>query len=301
MNDLPDAKSLPPASPASESPGDRASALSAPASPFLPSRSVPYRIALLLTLAIAIFLRLLNLRSMQAEIYGDIAIVRGYVDLIREGRWPLHFSLSSGPLYHYLVMPVVAVAGPGYLGLKIASVVVSLGVLAAIFAVGRRLHGDLLALLSLFVAGVSSWLLIFSRLGNSQILVPLLGTVSLWLLIRFVQEQRRRDLVLSAAVAGLGLYSYPQSFILAPVMATTLVALRFNGLRVRWKDIGLYGLSALVVASPFAWIVRRDPANFFGGYIGGEAPARRGFPPPASREPRARSRVAAFPRRRRLP
>jgi hypothetical protein len=233
-------------------------------------RSVPARLALLLAAGVAVALRVISLRSLQAEFYGDIAIVREYVDLVLAGAWPFHFTLSSGPLYHYLVVPVVALLGPGYFGLKAASVVASLGVLAATFALARRLGGDRLALLSLFVAGVSSWLLIFSRLGNSQILVPLLATTSLWLLVRFVQERRRGDLVLSAAVAGLGLYSYPQSFVLAPVMAATLLALRLCGLRVRWRDLGLYGLASLIVALPFVWIVRRDPVNFFSGYIGGK-------------------------------
>lgn len=241
-----------------------------PGSPSPPSPSRTYLLGVLLAVATAVVLRLAGLRNLQAEIYGDIAIVRKYLDFIRHGDWPRHFELSSGPLYHYLVMPVIALAGPGYFGMKLASVAVSLGVLAATFAVGRRLGGETLALLSLFVAGVSSWLLIFSRLGNSQIVVPLLATTSLWLLVRFVQERRRRHLVLSAAVAALGLYGYPQSFILAPVMAATLLGLRATGLPVRWKDIALFAVTSLVVALPFAFIVRRDPANFFTGYIGGK-------------------------------
>ncbi len=241
-----------------------------PAAPASSFRSGPYPIALLGTVATAVFLRLAGLQPLQAEIYGDIVIVREYLDLIRAGEWPVHFQLSAGPLYHYLVMPVIAVAGPGYLGMKLASVFVSLGVLAATFAVARRLGGDVLALLSLFAAGVSSWLLIFSRLGNSQIVVPFLATTSLWLLVRFVQEQRRRDLVLSAAVAALGLYGYPQSFILAPVMALTLLGLRGAGHHLRWRDLGLFALTSALVALPFGWIVGRDPSNFFSGYIGGK-------------------------------
>lgn len=246
----------------------------APATPGKPCSLFGSRLgslAFLGTLAVVVAVRLIGLRSMQAEVYGDIALVREYLDLIRQGRWPFYFALSSGPLYHYLVMPVIAVAGPGYFGMKLASVVVSLGVLAATFALSRRLHGDLLALLALFVSGVSSWLLIFSRLGNSQVVVPLLATTSLWLLVRFVQEQEQRDLVLSATIAALGFYGYPQSFILAPVMALTLVALRFTGQRVRWQDVGLYASTSVVVALPFfVRIVARDPSNFFSGYIGGK-------------------------------
>ena len=127
-----------------------ASRVQAPATPGRPSSPFGSRLqglSLLVIIAVVVAVRLIGLRSLQAEIYGDIAIVREYLDLIRQGQWPFHFALSSGPLYHYLVMPVIAVAGPGYFGMKLASVVVSLGVLAATFALSRRLHGDLLALL----------------------------------------------------------------------------------------------------------------------------------------------------------
>lgn len=228
----------------------------------------------LAVVAIALFVRLVRLDDLQAEIYGDISIVWEYLDSIRQGNWPSYFVLSSGPLYHYLITPVIAATGLNYLGIKLSSVIVSLGVLAAVFALGRQLIDDVFALIGLFVAGVSSWLLIFSRLGNSQIIVPLLSTTSLWLLVRFVQHGKRRDLFLSAAVAAIGLYGYPQSFILPGVIGVTLVCLRLTGLQVRWRDVGMFALVSLVVALPFAAIVFNDPANFFTGYIGGKlAPA----------------------------
>ena len=129
------------------------------------------------------------------------------------GRWPVRFDLSAGPLYHYLIAPIIAVVGLDYAGLKLASVLVSLGVLAATYAFSRRLVNDYFALLTTFIAGVSSWLLIFSRLGNSQILLPLLTAAALWLVIRVVQFNRQSDLVACAIVSALGLYVYPQSFV----------------------------------------------------------------------------------------
>ncbi len=249
------------------------------ASPIDPPRRPPFafvrraalpRVALAAAAAYVVFVRVLGLNSLQAEIYGDIAIVREYLDAILRGDWPVDFMLSAGPLYHYLIMPVIAVAGPGYLGMKLASVAVSLGVLVALYALCRRLLDDASALLALLIAGASSWLLIFSRLGNSQILGPLLGTTSLWLLVRYVQEHRPVDLVLSAAVASLGLYAYPPSFILAPVMAATLAALRIAKQPVRWRDVSAYTLVFLAFALPFAWLVHRDPTNFLSGYIGGK-------------------------------
>src|SRR5688572_29527852 len=61
----------------------------------------------LATVATVLFLRLLALDRLQAEIYGDIAIVYEYIIDIQAGNWPTHFSLSAGPLYHYIIMPII--------------------------------------------------------------------------------------------------------------------------------------------------------------------------------------------------
>jgi Dolichyl-phosphate-mannose-protein mannosyltransferase len=237
--------------------------------PLIPGQ-VWLRVLALATVATVLFLRLFELDRLQAEIYGDIAIVYEYIADIRAGNWPTYFSLSSGPLYHYLIMPIIALTGPSYYGMKLASVVTSLGILAATWAMARRLIDERFALLAAFIAGVSSWLLIFSRLGNSQILVPLLCTCALWLVLRVAQDGRTSDVIACAVVSALGLYSYPQSFVLAPVIGLTLVCLRWTGLRVRWANVWRFALVALLCALPFALIVARDPANFFSGYIGGK-------------------------------
>jgi len=224
----------------------------------------------LATVATVLFLRLFELDRLQAEIYGDIAIVYEYIADIQAGNWPTYFSLSSGPLYHYIIMPIIALTGPSYFGMKLASVMVSLGILAATWALARRLLDDRFALLAVFIAGVSSWLLIFSRLGNSQILVPLLITCALWLTLRIAQDGRTADVVACAAVSALGLYVYPQSFVLPPVIGLTLLCLHWTGLRVKWADLWRFALVTILCALPFALIVARDPVNFFSGYIGGK-------------------------------
>jgi 4-amino-4-deoxy-L-arabinose transferase-like glycosyltransferase len=229
-----------------------------------------FQLAALATAAIVLFLRLYSLDQLQNEIYGDIALIFDYIGEIRAPTWPTHFTLSSGPLYHYLIMPVIALTGPTYFGIKLASALVSLGVLVATFAFARRLVDERFGLLAMLIAGVSSWLLIFSRLGNSQILVPLLTACALWLMLRVIQGGRTVDVVACAAVSALGLYAYPQSFILPFVIGLTLLCLRWAGLPVRWDDLWRFALVTALCALPFAWIVSRDPDNFFSGYIGGK-------------------------------
>src|SRR6266542_149073 len=214
------------------------------ASPWrLPVRQAWFFVLALATGALVLFLRLFQLDELQAEMYGDIVIQYNYLAEIRHGAWPVRYVLSEGPPFHDLIMPIVALTGMNYFGLKLASVIVSLGVLAATYGLSRRLINDHFALLAVFIAGVSSWLLIFSRLGNSQILVPLLTTCALWLVLRVAQDGRTADVIACAAVSVLGLYVYPQSFVLAPVVGLTLVCLRWTGLRVRWADLWRFALA----------------------------------------------------------
>lgn len=231
---------------------------------------IAFRAIFALTAALILAVRLWNLDRMPGELYGDIAIVYEYMADIFAGAWPTYFVLSAGPLYHYLITPVVSVLGLTYLGLKVASVLVSLGVLAAVYLLARELLDERLALLALFVAGVSSWLLIFSRLGNSQILVPLLTSAAILFALRLARHGRQHDLIATAVVSALGLYTYPQTFILPLVIFATLICLLWTGTAVRSRHLRDFAIVTIICALPFAAIVAQNPANFVSGYIGGK-------------------------------
>jgi 4-amino-4-deoxy-L-arabinose transferase-like glycosyltransferase len=233
-------------------------------------KRLTFRLALLATVLLVAAERLWNLDRVPGELYGDIAIVYEYVAGILAGRWPVQFVLSAGPLYHYLILPIAWLTHSSYFGLKLASVAVSLGVLGALYALARELLDEELALLALFVGGVSSWLLIFSRLGNSQILVPLLSTGALFFAIRLARGGRDMDAAACAFVAALGLYTYPQTFILPPVILVVLLYLLWARTAVRYAHLRLFALVTLACALPFIAIIASDPENFFGGYIGGK-------------------------------
>ena len=219
---------------------------------------------------LALVLRLSALDTLPGELYGDIAIVYEYMAEIMAGRWPARFVLSAGPLYHYLIAPVVALGGLHYYALKIGSVVISLLALGGTYALGRILLDEALALIATSIAAVSSWLLIFSRLGNSQIAIPLLTVGALFFAVRLARDGRAVDAVGCALVSALGLYTYPQTFFMPPVMFLTLAVLIWTGTAVRCKHLLLFAAVTLLGAVPFGLIVAADPANFFSGYIGGK-------------------------------
>ena len=239
----------------------------------LPQRRIaPVWFAILATATaiVALVLRLVDLNHVPAELYGDIGIVYDYLREIQLGHWPVDYVLSAGPLYHYLAWPLMRVFGFTFLGIKLASVVISLLGLVTLYRLGRDLLHAELGLLAAFIGAVSSWLLIFSRLGNSQILLPLLSTGALIFAVRLARWGQMGDAIACAVVSALGLYAYPQTFVMPPVLLFTLFCLLLTGTAVRWQHLLAFCVATIPCALPFGRLVARDPENFFSGYIGGK-------------------------------
>ena len=218
----------------------------------------------------SVLFRLVHLAVLPGEMFGDITIVYEYVRNIQLGHWPTNFVLSSGPLYHYLITPVVSFTDLDFEGLKLASVVTSLGVLGTTYAFVRELVDRELAVIAMFVAGVSSWLLIFSRLGNSQIVTPLLSVGALYFAVRVARREQWWNAAACGAISIAGMYEYPQTFVLAPVLLVTLLLLRTTRGGVTWRDVQIFTATACVGAVPFLLMLRAHPSTFLDGYIGGK-------------------------------
>jgi 4-amino-4-deoxy-L-arabinose transferase-like glycosyltransferase len=251
------------------------------ASPFRLSPSqIAFWGSVLLAIVLILSFRFYRLDDLQSEIYGDIVTVYDYSNAVMSYQWLFDFILSAGPFYFYLIWPLLAFAGLSYWSLKLASVLVSLLTLVFTYLFARELVDDWFALLTTAIAGVSSWLLIFSRLGNFPIAVPLVVMADLWLLARFVRTQSRWDLFWCSLVAALGLYIYPQTFILPLAIVLTLIALRWLGHKVQWSSV--FSMIAVIVAASLPWlffIFLKSPESWFEGYVGGKlTDAQHGLP-----------------------
>lgn len=233
-----------------------------------PTKLTWFSALLSLTALLVVGVRLFRLGTLQTDVYGDIEIVHQFASGVRNGNWPFEYVLGVGPLYHYLIQPVILLTGLNYYGLKISAVITSLGAVLATYAFARRLVNEYFALLAAAIAGVSSWLLVFSRLGISLILSPLLVTCVLWLIIRIIQEQGSGDVVACAIVSVMGIYTYPQLFILPIVAFLTLLCLRWAGHPVSWAGLRRFVTISILGAVPFAWMFWRSPEGFIHGYIG---------------------------------
>lgn len=226
---------------------------------------VTWGLALVVLLVIAV--RAWGYNTLQSEMYGDIEIVQTYTRNVLAGQWPWYFTLSSGPLYHYLIAPVLYLLGDGYDQIKIASILVSFLILGFVYYFAKQFGGRGYAVLALAFAGTGSWLLIFSRLGNSQLFVPLVTMSTVFFLYRAIQTRRDGWLYASAIAATCGLYSYPQSYVVPPVMWLTVAALIATKVLPDWRVLVRYTGALLVGSLPFIWMYIDNPSSVTGNYI----------------------------------
>ncbi len=142
---------------------------------------------------LALTVRLFQIGKIPGEWYGDISNVHEYEMQVLRGEWPFYFFQSSGPLYHYLIAPIVLLYhNHGFESYKIASIVVSLLGLAATFLFVLEISSVRLALLTVLTMSFSLWYLIWSRLGNSQIVIVALVSFMSLFIGRFLKRRKLR-------------------------------------------------------------------------------------------------------------
>lgn len=219
----------------------------------------------------AVFLRLYNLDSLPGELYGDIAVIYELVSNVLSGHWPYTFVLSNGPLYGYIISPLIFAFGQqGYLSYKLASVFVSLFGILATYFFAKELTNKHIALLSAFIMGTCSWYLVFSRLGNAQVLIPVLVAGSLYLFLLGIKKKQFSLYISGLAVSCLGLYEMPQTFIL-PLLYFIISVFYLNR-----KQLFVLLVSGLFFSLPFFFILFAQQGLFFSnhGYVGSKVADR---------------------------
>lgn len=219
---------------------------------------------------LAFGIRLYRLDEIPGEWFGDISNVHEYVQQIQQRKWPFYFFQSTGPLYHYVIAPFIALDYNGYMSYKLASVFVSLAGLGAIALFTYEASSLPVAFVAALVSSVSFWFLVWSRLGNSQIVIPLLTGLTAYFMMRYFNGRKTRHLIMGLFIASLGWYTYPQTFIL-PLWFVILFFGFCVAKRNLWRNKWIFLLlltEAVALTYPFSRIVTRQWNDFVTGYIG---------------------------------
>lgn len=226
-----------------------------------------------LSAVIIIFLSIgfFRLESIPGEWYGDISNVHEYVSQILRGEWPFYFFQSPGPVYHYAVAPIILLIGRSYFAYKTASVLVGLAGIIAVYLLGVEIGGRRLGLLSAGIASVSFWTIVWARTGNSQIIIPVFSAFTVYFAIRFIKKGMKKELILGVLTASLGLFTYPQTFILPPLFMLILtcgLGKQKGGWSGKIKTIILALILFVPASILFIRVILAQPDNFINGYVG---------------------------------
>jgi 4-amino-4-deoxy-L-arabinose transferase-like glycosyltransferase len=172
-------------------------------------------------LLVAALLRTYDLGNVPLGLEHDEVATWHMVDQVLDGRFVLYFEEGYGhePLFNYLTAIPVALFGPNWLGLRFWAPWFGVLVVAATYALLRRMAGSLVALASAGFQATTVWALFFNRLGLRLNQLPFLLCVTAYCFWRGVEatassarlRPRLQWFAAAGALMGSTLYTYMSS------------------------------------------------------------------------------------------
>jgi 4-amino-4-deoxy-L-arabinose transferase-like glycosyltransferase len=155
------------------------------------------------------------------------------------------------PLFHWLVA-LSSLQGVTEWSLRLPSVLAAAATVALTYAMGARRAGPITGLVAAAVLASSATFVEWARAGRLEMLLVLWLTLGFWSALRWLDEGKRRSVVVLGLALGLGcLTKGPVGLV---PLGTLIIAVALLG---RWSrgtltDLGL--ALALAVALPAAWL-----------------------------------------------
>ncbi len=243
------------------------------------SRRLRTVLALLTILAVAAALRLYRLDSFPPGVYSDVAA--NGLDSLQHG-FQVLYQRGAGNGIEGMIVWIDAVSlwlnGIRPIALYLTTVAIGLLTLLVHFALGDRLFGRRVALLSTGLLAVSFWHVHFSRIGYRTLLLPLfLDLVFLSVVWAYHSGGAWRWLVAGIAL-GLGAYTYTSYRVLVLVLAAVAwMWWRQRKLLPGRRELSTYIAAGALTAAPLLVAIALHPdtldrgfgVSVFGGSIAG--------------------------------
>lgn len=202
------------------------------------------------------FIRLYNLSVFPPSLnWDEVSIGYNAYSILKTSRdeWGQFFPLSFRaygdyklPGYIYLDVPFIALLGLSEIGIRLPSALAGISIVCLFFLILKNLTKDLtLSLIAMLVAGVTPWLIIFSRIGLEAQLALFLTTLAFYLLL--VGIKKPKYLITSAISLGLSIFAYNSSRVI--YLPLIIVAFLFFQDKLP-KDKSLY-ISLIILAAAF--------------------------------------------------
>jgi hypothetical protein len=168
-------------------------------------------------------------------------------------------------LTFYAFAPFVKHFGRTALGPRLATTVVGLLAVVAVWSLTRLLFGPSAAILAAAFLAVSRWHVTFSRFGMAMIFPTLMIPLALFLYVRSQRNQSPRDAAWAGLSLGLGAQFYYSMVAIPGVLAASFLRDLAERSRRRWSSVLLFALvliAALFAYAPLAQFARRHSQAF---------------------------------------
>jgi 4-amino-4-deoxy-L-arabinose transferase-like glycosyltransferase len=232
----------------------------------LPNEILPRRgtlVLLVLIVGIAAFFRLWHLESVPPGLYVDEVLTtrNAFAWRLAHGLWygsrPLAAPgwVETSNLYLAFASSVLHLFGDGLLGIRMISVLPSLGMVPLTYLLGAVLGGRRVGLLAAFLLAFSHWAGRTGRTGWDEVLLTALTLAVLFLVLLALRLGRTWPAAPAGLILGLSLYTYVASRLVALQVAVWLVWevwRRASERRVAVAAATCLGIAALT-AAPYFW------------------------------------------------
>lgn len=243
----------------------------------------------ILILLIAAVLRFWEFTTLPPGLHSSEILDIRLSENVRQGYVQVFFNVGGEGregFYHALLTTVTSFMGTGMIGYHILSAWLGMITLALIYALGRRLHGNLAGLAAMGLLAFSFFPIVLSRTVGRETLLPLLTTAVLLAMalgLPVYWRQRGNQTLTTAFAAlgillGIGFYIHPAGLLVA-LMALLFVVyillMRQNITRRVLSFISFAALVTLIVTTPYLVSAIRLPElggvnRLIGGVISAE-------------------------------
>jgi len=192
--------------------------------------------------------------------------------LLEDGGAPfLAGGYGHEPLFHYLQAGTLILFGDNVMGIRVPAVVAGTLLVAASYALMRRLFTHITAVVTAAGLAFSWWPVVFSRIGIRAITFPLLLVLAIrffWQGVKLKSGVGARSrvaysrFVLAGALLGLAFYTYTAALFVIPLVVIWLgygLLLQRDSLQQHWRGLATVLSIAVVLAAPLLLYLYAHP------------------------------------------
>jgi 4-amino-4-deoxy-L-arabinose transferase-like glycosyltransferase len=215
---------------------------------------------LLFIIALAFFLRIVNIENTPPGVYPDEAVNgQDALRALNSGKFEWFYPDNQGRegLFMNLIALCFKFFGVSILTLKLPAIIFGTLTVFGVYLLAKELfQKERIALISSFLTAVSFWPLNFSRISFRANMLPFILVFSFYFIFRGLRTKKTSDFIWAGLFFGAGVHTYI-AFRIAPLILILLFPILLlsyeNFLKIYWKKILVFLLFTILAAAPMLY------------------------------------------------